>query len=256
MKITVFTSNQPRHLALIERLAGLGEIVMAVQECNTVFPGQVADFFRKSDVMRRYFSRVIDAERQVFGAPRFMPAGVRSLALKMGDLSLLQPDDLGAAMEADVFVVFGSSFIKGALCEQLAGRTAFNIHMGMSPWYRGSSCNFWAMYDSRPDLVGATIHKLTAGLDSGPMYCHARPPVEERDPFVFGMLAVKAAHDALIDGLSSGQLARTTPTPQDRAQQIRYTRNADFTDAVAEEYLERIAGNQNSENARSVGCEL
>jgi methionyl-tRNA formyltransferase len=241
MKITVFTSNQPRHLALIERLAGVSECVMAVQECTTVFPGQVADFFRKSDVMQRYFGRVIEAERRVFGGSKFTPSGARSLSLKMGDLSLLQPRDLGAAMEADVFVVFGSSFIKGALCAHLAERAAYNIHMGMSPWYRGSSCNFWAMYDGRPEMVGATIHKLTAGLDNGPIYGHAQPPAGECDPFLFGMLAVKAAHDALIDGLSSGRFAHMTPEPQDRSQQIRYTRNADFTDAVAAEYLERIA---------------
>jgi methionyl-tRNA formyltransferase len=96
------------------------------------------------------------------------------------------------------------------------------------------------MYDNRPDMVGATIHKLTAGLDNGPMYCHAQPPADDRDPFVFGMLAVKAAHDALIEGLSSGKLSRATPIPQDRSQQIRYTRNADFTDEVAAEYLERL----------------
>ena len=55
MRVTVFTSNQPRHLSLIERLAGVAEEVFAVQECNTVFPGRVGDFFRKSEVMQRYF---------------------------------------------------------------------------------------------------------------------------------------------------------------------------------------------------------
>jgi Formyl transferase len=244
MKITVFTSNQPRHMALIERLAGMAESVFAVQECNTVFPGLVADFFRKSEVMQRYFGRVIAAERQVFGSPRFAPAGVRTLALKMGDLNKLDPRDFGPALESDVFVVFGSSFIKGPLCQRLIAGNAYNIHMGMSPWYRGSSCNFWAMYDGRPDMVGATLHQLTTGLDDGPMYCHARPPAGNHDPFVYGMLAVKAAHDALIEGLSSGRLARATPTPQDRSLQIRYTRNADFTDEVAAEYLERIERGQ------------
>ena len=68
MKITVFTCNQPRHLSLISALAKVADEVFAIQECVTVFPGTVADFYRKSDVMQAYFSRVIAAEKEVFGS--------------------------------------------------------------------------------------------------------------------------------------------------------------------------------------------
>ena len=47
--------------------------------------------------------------------------------------------------------------------------------MGVSPQYRGSSCDIWAMYDRHPHWVGATLHLLSAGLDSGPMIRPARP---------------------------------------------------------------------------------
>ena len=53
MKITVFTSNQPRHISLIESLSKIADKVFAVQECNTIFPGEVDDFFKKSDVMQQ-----------------------------------------------------------------------------------------------------------------------------------------------------------------------------------------------------------
>ena len=69
MRITVFTSNQPRHISLIKNLALIADEVFAIQECNTVFPGQVEDFFKRSDVMQNYFSNVIDAEKEVFGLP-------------------------------------------------------------------------------------------------------------------------------------------------------------------------------------------
>ena len=62
MRITVFTSNQPRHISLIKSLASIADDVFAVQECNTVFPGQVDDFFKRSDVMQDYFGNVINAE--------------------------------------------------------------------------------------------------------------------------------------------------------------------------------------------------
>ena len=45
--------------------------------------------------------------------------------------------------------------------------------MGISPYYRGTDCNFWALYDNNSHLVGSTIHYLSKGIDSGPILYHA-----------------------------------------------------------------------------------
>ena len=237
MKITLFTSNQPRHTALISALADIAETVYTIQECNTVFPGEVDDFFYKSAIMQRYFSHVIAAEREVFGGVRFLPNNVRSLAIKMGDLSRIPKEQLNDALSSDYYIVFGSSYIKGELCDFLVANHAINIHMGLSPWYRGSSCNFWALYDRRPDMVGATIHLLSPGLDSGAMLFHALPAAGTPDGFLLGMQAVKSAHTGLIQHLRDGIIHGLEPVIQDKAQEIRYTRNRDFTDEIADAYL-------------------
>lgn len=241
MRITLFTSNQPRHVSLVETLCAIAEEVYVVQECNTLFPGQVADFFQKSAVMQDYFSRVLAAERTVFGQPRFLPTNARSMPIKMGDLNRLPFELLQPALQSDVYVIFGASFIKGELCAFLSSHRALNIHMGTSPYYRGSSTNFWALYDSRPEYVGATIHLLTAGLDSGPMLFHAFPPTRATEPFELGMRAVQSAHQALANAIATGEVGRMAPVVQDKSLELRYTRNADFTDAVAAEYLGRLA---------------
>jgi hypothetical protein len=54
------------------------------------------------------------------------------------------------------------------------------------------------------------------------------------------MLAAKSAHEGLVRYLADGSLLNLPPVPQDRSGELRYTRNADFTDAVAEEYLSRL----------------
>ena len=242
MNITVFTSNQPRHVTLIEKLAALADTVYACMEVNTLFPGQVEDFFGASDVMRTYFSRVLEAERAEFGAPRFLPANVRPLAMKSGDLNRLDTSWLAEALESDVHVVFGASYIRKPLVDELVERRALNIHMGTSPYYRGSSCNFWAMYDGRPDYVGATVHLLSSGLDSGAMLSHALPTLERDEPadgFALGMRAVSGAFDVLVSLVDGGRWQRIEPVVQDRSLELRYTRNRDFTDEVAAEYLRR-----------------
>lgn len=239
MKIAVFTSNQPRHLSLINTLAEVADEVFAVQECNTVFPGRVADFFRRSAVMQEYFGHVIAAEHAIFGNIGFAAKNVRQLPIRMGDINLVAPEILGPVLAADIVVVFGASYIKEPLINLLIEKRAINIHMGVSPYYRGSSCNFWALYDDNPHLVGATIHMLSRGLDSGAMLFHAMPKLAAIDPFELGMRAVRSAHVALRAAIDDGSLLRLSGISQDKHAELRYTRNADFTDDVAAQYLAR-----------------
>jgi folate-dependent phosphoribosylglycinamide formyltransferase PurN len=240
MKITVFSSNQARHIGLARELSKIAEEVFFISEVNTVFPGEIADFFNKTDVMKRYFENVIKAEKKVFGEISFLPANVRSLSIKSGDLNFLVRDQLQEALQSDVYIVFGASYIKSWLVDFLLQNNAFNIHMGLSPYYRGSSCNFWALYDDKPSFVGATIHMLSKGLDSGDMLFHCIPTYVDGDtPFDFTMRSVTAAHVGLTQAIKDGSIFRMKRVVQNKDREVRYTRNADFTDAIANEFLGR-----------------
>ena len=240
MKITIFSSNQPRHLNLVKKMSSLSDIVYFISETNTVFPGKVEDFFRKSDVMQKYFSNVMSSEKKIFGDIGFLPDNVRTLSVKSGDLNMLSEEQLGDALSSDIFIVFGASYIKGWLIDCLIEKNALNIHMGLSPYYRGSSCNFWALYDKKPSYVGATIHMLSKGLDSGDMLFHCVPLLREGDaPYDFTMRSVDVAHQGLYEVIKSEAIFSMPCAPQDRTLEVRYTRNADFTDAVAMEFMDR-----------------
>jgi hypothetical protein len=241
MNVAVFTSNQPRHLSLVRRLASISSHVHAVLECTTLFPGEVEDFYKKSPIMREYFGRVLAAERQVFGDASFTPENVRCLSMRMGDISSVPWSVLKEIDRAEALIVCGSSYIRGPLCEYLVSRGAVNIHMGVSPHYRGNSCNFWAAYDGRIDLIGATVHRLSKGLDSGPILFHALPAARHGDDyFQLGMRSVQAAHEGVASLLDGSTSRVVYEVPQDRSAQIRYSRSSEFTDAVAEEFLERL----------------
>ena len=244
MKIAIFTSNHPRHLAMVRRLAAFAD-VHAVIECSTLFPGAVKDsLYNQSPLMKDYFDHVLAAERQVFGAVDFLPERVRVLNLRLGDLNALPLSVFSEALAADCAVVFGASYIKGPLAEALIEKRAVNMHMGVSPYYRGSACNFWAIHDGHPELVGATVHLLTRGLDSGDMLFHALPKPAPCDPFVLGMKAVEAAQVALCAHLQKGTLYKLPLLAQNKKKEIRYSRGADFTDEIVKQYLAAIPSAQ------------
>lgn len=239
MKITIFTGNQPRHLSLIKNIAEIADSVFVVQESKTVFPGKINDFFHKSSIMQDYFQKVIDAEQNIFGEISFLPKNVSSLSIKVGDINLIENTVFEPIIDSDLFLVFGASYIKGHLADTLIRKGALNIHMGIAPYFRGSSCNFWALNDGYPELVGATIHKLSKGLDTGEILFHALPKRESTDPFILGMKAVRAAHKGLLEAIINNNLNKFVPVTQDLSQQIRYSKHEEFTDQVAKEYLNK-----------------
>lgn len=51
---------------------------------------------------------------------------------------------------------------------------------------------------------------------------------------------MKAAHESLTKRLADGSIWDCSPVEQDKSLELRYTRNQDFTDSVAEEYLGRL----------------
>lgn len=239
MKITVFTSNQPRHLNLIRELSKISEKCYAIMEVNTIFPGKINDFFKSSEIFQKYFYNVMEAEKKIFGEVEFLNE-VNNIVIKAGDLSNMNRSILGPALNSDVYIVFGSSYIKGWLADFLIENDALNIHMGISPYYRGSSCNFWSLYDNNPHLSGATIHMLSKGLDSGGILYHIAPVLHNCSTvFDFTMMTVKSAHSSLIKKIKTGEIKKLKPVMQDKSLEIRYTRNKDFNDEVTEEFLER-----------------
>ena len=54
-------------------------------------------------------------------------------------------------------------------------KNSFNIHGGLSPWYRGNITLFWPFYFLKPNWAGMTIHKLTDKIDGGDILHHSIP---------------------------------------------------------------------------------
>ena len=240
MKITIFSSNQPRHLNLVNEFSKLSDEVYFICEVNTVFPGQIEDFYKKTKTMQTYFNRVIKSEKNIFGDVTFSNQNVKTLSIKSGDLNNLTISQLKCSLESDLYIVFGSSYIKGWLVDFLIEQKAINIHMGLSPYYRGSSCNFWALYDRNPEYVGATIHYLSKGLDSGEILFHCVPkPIETEDIFNFSMRSVEVAQKSLIEVISEKNIFSLDTLKQDNTKEIRYSKIKDFTDSIANEFLSR-----------------
>ena len=134
--------------------------------------------------------------------------------------------------------MFGSGYIKEQLANFLVEKKTINIHMGVSPYYRGTDCNFWALYDDNPHLVGATIHMLTKGLDSVSMLYHAMSNIKS-NPFEYTMSTVKSALHSITERIKDKSIFNIEPVIQEKSKEIRYSKKIEFNEEVVKNYFNK-----------------
>lgn len=239
MKITLFTSNKKRHNYFINILSEICDELFVIQETGTIFPGIVPDHYPATNILKNYFEKVNNAQNKFFGNSYINSSKkLNLLPILMGDLNKLSLETLAPFLKSNLYIVFGSSYIKSDLTNFLISKKAINIHMGISPFYRGTDCNFWALNDDNPHLVGATIHLLTNGLDSGPILYHAMPKIFS-DPFEYSMSAVKSAFLSIKEKIQDNSIFKYKAVDQDNSKEIRYSTKKQFNNLIVEKYLKK-----------------
>jgi methionyl-tRNA formyltransferase len=241
MKVVVFTSDCLRHKALLNSLAACGYQVTAWVEPR--FEKSISRQLTLPDNLKLYFQKLSQAEKEIFGLEESLSPCIHLFFVPFGRIDNEYSPEMDKYLsEADVVIVFGSSYIKEPLVTKLIKKKAINIHTGISPQYRGVDCNFWALFDGNPHLVGATIHLLDRGLDSGDILKFVYPQYVKRlDLFYLTMSVVKSAQASLIDFLEKENFFEKSIIKQNSTELIRYTRTRDFTEQVATQYFEKEA---------------
>jgi methionyl-tRNA formyltransferase len=133
----------------------------------------------------------------------------------------------------DAIMLYGCGIIRRPLLEVFGDRT-INLHLGLSPYYRGSATNFWPLVNREPECVGATIHLATARVDAGAVLTQVRPLIEPQDgPHDIGAKTILAAANLLPEILALYLRQRIRPQRQDLSCGREY-KTKDFTAAAVQ----------------------
>jgi hypothetical protein len=131
-------------------------------------------------------------------------------------------------LDADVAVSLDNAIIHEATFA-FPRHGTINVHHGGVPDYRGGPPVFWELYDGR-ETVGFTIHRIDAGIDTGPVLAKGEVPIVRRGTVRETLEAtIPALHEASLDALERvleegrfdgepqprGGRHRTTPTLRD-----------------------------------------
>jgi methionyl-tRNA formyltransferase len=92
--------------------------------------------------------------------------------------------------------IFGTDIIKDPLLSCLP-QDRVNLHLGLSPWFRGSATLFWPFYFLQPQFAGATFHQILPEADAGQILHQCVPDLRPGD----------GIHDVGVRTVQSAQLA-------------------------------------------------
>jgi Formyl transferase len=93
-----------------------------------------------------------------------------------------------------------------------------NVHHGAVPDYRGGPPVFWELADGR-ETVGFTVHRIDAGIDTGPVLAEGEVPIARRATLRETLAAtVPALHEASLDALEDVLAALARGNASERPQ--------------------------------------
>ena len=80
----------------------------------------------------------------------------------------------------DLIISYGCSIIKRPIITKYK-KKFINIHLGLSPYYKGSATNFWPLVNNEPQFLGVSFLKIDEGIDTGPIIHQIRPDLDIDD---------------------------------------------------------------------------
>lgn len=178
MEYLLFSGTHPRHLWVQRQVATRLDVtgIVFMEREEMIPPPDPAATSHDRALHNRHFERRAMVEEAAYGqlSPEDVGDGFPTLTVPSDELNSTQVATFVADRDPDACFIFGVDIIREPVMSQLPN-WRLNLHLGLSPWYRGSATLFWPFYFLQPQFAGATLHQITPTPDAGAIVHHTRP---------------------------------------------------------------------------------
>ena len=138
-RVIILTSTFLRHQYVANYLAERMSVVGVWQEEKSFRPLSYAETTDEEDVISRHFGARDEAERVYFGHhdKLLLDRHVIHRRIASGKINDRAEVERMIALKPTLILVFGTGIIKNLIIEPFSN-SIINIHLGLSPYYRGS----------------------------------------------------------------------------------------------------------------------
>ncbi len=243
-RIVILTGSELRHRFFRKAMALSPGIEVAATYCEGL-QSNLRDMTERKGEKAALELAHLDArdraEDDFFGVfDRLSPDRSNPVAIDRGTLNEPEHHEAIASFTPDMIISYGCSIVREPLLSQFHGRF-INIHLGLSPYYRGSGTNFWPLVNGEPEYVGVTFMHIDAGIDTGAIIHQIRPRIFPGDgPHQIGNRLI--ADMTLV----CADLVRTFDTlgpvgPEPEVENDRYYKKKDFSEEATRRLYENFS---------------
>lgn len=235
-EVVVLTGAELRHEFMRTAIAAADGISVVRSYCESV-DGTALDraYESGSQIQINHLERRARVEEDFFGPfVGLVDDKSEPVEIPRGDINDERYYEEITDLDPDLLVAYGCSIVEDPLLSAYEGRF-LNVHLGLSPYYRGTGTNFWPLVNREPEYVGATFMHLDEGVDTGDVLHQIRARVHEGDgPHQIGNRLIADAAETYIEIIRNfDDLANLDhPSPEDHDEHY-YTSN-DFSDDATE----------------------
>jgi len=180
MNILWIGGSQPRHLYYINEIAKEHNVVGGIMQGRGSNIPQPPDGLSSLDEENwiRHFKERDETENKFFFDQEVPDFPV--LRVERDTLNSEMSVSWVREMKPDVVMIFGPGMIREPLISVLPQDT-INLHLGLSPRYRGAATLFWPFYFLEPQWAGTTFHRIVHTPDGGDILHQTIPEMKMED---------------------------------------------------------------------------
>lgn len=246
MRAIVLTSDSLRHSYFAETVASHFDLVGVIKECKGNYYNSEQD---ASVLIRAHFEALMNAESAFFGKANW-PL-VPMLELNKGSINDVDTIAWAIDLCPDLVFLFGTSILSEDWLARFP-RRIINLHLGLSPYYRGSATLFWPLANNEPECVGATIHLAEQRVDSGQILARVKPELSVGDNYYsINYKTIRQAIDTLPDVATRYVRGAIEPMVQNPSLGKVY-RKVDFSEDALRRALSAIGNGLTAQQLDSI----
>ena len=200
MKAILFSGNHPRHLFVNkEILKHFNEVLVIVMEREELIPSPPDDVSPlDAALFSKHFTNRHLVEKHIYGdlCPEKVFCDVETSFIRPEQLNTPQIAKKVADFDADFCFIFGVDLILQPVINILPANK-INLHLGLSPYYKGAATLFWPFFHLQPQFCGVTFHQITEQPDAGAIIHQSVPCLEYGDKIhdIGAKCVIKAKED-------------------------------------------------------------
>lgn len=237
-KVIILTGTEQRH-TFIRKAISLDKNINVLKsycEDQSEFLGKIIQVNKDISQVTHLKARAKSEEDFFSYFNKLTPDISNPIKIEKGDINKNKYIEEIISLDPDLVIAFGCSLIKPRLINHFNKRFV-NIHLGLSPYYRGSGTNFFPLLNNEPEYIGVTFMYIDEGVDTGEIIHQFRARVVTGDtPHQIGNRLISDVAGDIINIIINFNTLENITQPK-KTKYGKYYIQKDFTpEAVVKVY--------------------